>query len=250
MEEGPHTGPGRPGVCEQRCAVLRCAKRGSCAACAEAAGEQSSGDCSLNACPPALLPQIAAGMRGQLYRKGMTGESSEGAPIDPHDPDLVAYWNFDEGEGYKVADGTGRGHDLVITSPPRWEVSPAGAAGVGPAGCCGGAAGPWNLPTLQKLKLLFRELLLFLTCMGSCMTSPLHPHPPPPSPQVVRWLAVCGNGVVEGLEECDDGGNEDGNGCSHDCKVGAAAASDSLAHSWVSHLCFSFQYRCAAVALS
>ena len=68
-------------------------------------------------------------MRGNLYRKGMTGESSEGAPVDPHDPDLVAYWNFDEGEGYTVKDGTRHGHDLVATSPPRWEVrGPAGAA--------------------------------------------------------------------------------------------------------------------------
>ena len=41
----------------------------------------------------------------------------------------------------------------------------------------------------------------------------------PPFRQVVRWLSVCGNGKVEGLEECDDGGNEDGNGCSHDCRV-------------------------------
>jgi cysteine-rich repeat protein len=29
---------------------------------------------------------------------------------------------------------------------------------------------------------------------------------------------VCGNGVVEKGEECDDGGTMDGDGCSHDCK--------------------------------
>lgn len=37
--------------------------------------------------------------------------------------------------------------------------------------------------------------------------------------QVVRWLAECGNGVVEGLEECDVGNTIGGNGCSSDCKV-------------------------------
>jgi cysteine-rich repeat protein len=29
----------------------------------------------------------------------------------------------------------------------------------------------------------------------------------------------CGNGVVSGKEECDDGGNADGDGCSVDCKL-------------------------------
>ena len=39
--------------------------------------------------------------------------------------------------------------------------------------------------------------------------------------QVVRWLAECGNGVVEGFEECDVGSTVGGNGCSSDCKVEA-----------------------------
>lgn len=37
------------------------------------------------------------------------------------------------------------------------------------------------------------------------------PPPPPPPP-------VCGNGKIEGEEECDDGNNVDGDGCSKDCK--------------------------------
>ncbi len=37
--------------------------------------------------------------------------------------------------------------------------------------------------------------------------------------QVVKWLSVCGNGIVEGTEECDDGDTDDGDGCSAQCKV-------------------------------
>lgn len=103
--------------------------------------------------------QIAAGMRAALTTKGHTGGrgGSSGAAIDPKDPDLVAYWNFDEGKGYTIRDVTGRGHNLMATQPTLWEV--------------------------------------------------------------VRWLAVCGNGVLEPGEECDDGHTIDGDGCSSECKV-------------------------------
>ena len=37
--------------------------------------------------------------------------------------------------------------------------------------------------------------------------------------QVVRWLTECGNGIVEGEEQCDDGNQESGDGCSPVCKV-------------------------------
>lgn len=102
-------------------------------------------------------PQIVDGLRSNLFRKGMTGEKFDAPAVDPQDPDLVAYWTFDEGAGYTVKDITGRGHDLLAAEPPRWEV--------------------------------------------------------------VRWLSVCGNGVVEGLEECDDGDLADGDGCSSECRV-------------------------------
>ncbi|PRW20453.1 concanavalin A-like lectin glucanase [Chlorella sorokiniana] len=61
--------------------------------------------------------------------------------------------------------------------------------------------------------------------------------------EVVRWLSVCGNGVLEGLEECDDGNTSDGDGCSAACMpaagrlaltaaaVAAAAAAWSAKHS-------------------
>lgn len=42
-----------------------------------------------------------------------------------------------------------------------------------------------------------------------------------PNWEVVRWLSTCGNGVVEGGEQCDDGDNKDGNGCSSQCKIEA-----------------------------
>ncbi len=37
--------------------------------------------------------------------------------------------------------------------------------------------------------------------------------------QVVRWLSTCGNGAVEGAEECDDGAPKDGDGCDSHCRI-------------------------------
>jgi len=48
------------------------------------------------------------------------GSSHRG--VDKDDPDLVAYWKFDEGAGYVVRDVTGHGHDLYLTEEPRWSV--------------------------------------------------------------------------------------------------------------------------------
>lgn len=111
--------------------------------------------------------EIQQGMHAALYQRGVspTGghmHSDDGdtitKPIDPHHPDLVAYWTFDDVDTpYSVADMTGKGHDLAITKTPKWEV--------------------------------------------------------------VRALAVCGNGILEGLEECDDGDVTSGNGCSAQCTV-------------------------------
>lgn len=37
--------------------------------------------------------------------------------------------------------------------------------------------------------------------------------------QVVRWLSLCSDGVIEGVEECDDGNAINGDGCSDSCLV-------------------------------
>lgn len=34
----------------------------------------------------------------------------------------MAYWKFDEGQGYVVKDATGKGHDLMMMEEPSWEV--------------------------------------------------------------------------------------------------------------------------------
>jgi cysteine-rich repeat protein len=39
--------------------------------------------------------------------------------------------------------------------------------------------------------------------------------------------SVCGNGVLEGSEECDDGNSEDGDGCSKACKSESAGPADT-----------------------
>lgn len=41
---------------------------------------------------------------------------------------------------------------------------------------------------------------------------------------VVPWLAMCGDGWVQGLEECDDGDTKDGDGCSHNVSRAPSAA--------------------------
>lgn len=45
--------------------------------------------------------------------------------MDANHPDLVAYWNFDEGGGFTVGDATRHGHDLLMTEKPDWVVSEA-----------------------------------------------------------------------------------------------------------------------------
>ena len=101
--------------------------------------------------------EIRGAMKSHLADKSITGDSDKGHAVDPKDKDLVAYYNFDEGDGYKIHDLTGRGNDLIVTQRPVWEV--------------------------------------------------------------VEFFSVCGNGVLEGLEECDTGDLDSGKGCSKSCKV-------------------------------
>ncbi|HEV3029600.1 MAG TPA: LamG-like jellyroll fold domain-containing protein, partial [Planctomycetota bacterium] len=44
-------------------------------------------------------------------------ETPEGLPLDP---DLVAWWTFEEGGGDQVLDVTGRGHDAKVVGPVKW----------------------------------------------------------------------------------------------------------------------------------
>ena len=63
------------------------------------------------------------GMGTALQRIGQNPEGTVGNGVSNDDPNLVAYWTFDEGRGYVVHDVTKRGHDLYLTSEPHWEVS-------------------------------------------------------------------------------------------------------------------------------
>lgn len=57
----------------------------------------------------------------------------EAEAVSKDDPDLVAYWTFDEGEGYLIKDVSNHGHDLLLTSEPRWQASLVAASLPGPA---------------------------------------------------------------------------------------------------------------------
>ncbi|CAD7701100.1 unnamed protein product [Ostreobium quekettii] len=97
----------------------------------------------------------------QIY-KGMVADTERGAGlennfIDPKDENLVAYWKFDEGNGYNVKDVTDNKHTLRMTQEPKWKV--------------------------------------------------------------VRWLSTCGDKLLEGTEQCDDGNRKGGDGCSSTCEV-------------------------------
>ena len=58
-----------------------------------------------------------------LHRTGTSGGHFNDPSIKLNDPDLVAYWNFDEGQGYQVKDQTSNGHHLHAANAPQWQVS-------------------------------------------------------------------------------------------------------------------------------
>ena len=66
--------------------------------------------------------EIRTAMKSHLAGKAITGDPDRGRAVDPKDKDLVAYYNFDEGAGYRIHDLTGRGNDLIVTQRPVWEV--------------------------------------------------------------------------------------------------------------------------------
>ena len=58
-----------------------------------------------------------------MHRSGSGGSDFTGdSGVSVDDSNLVAYWKFDEGEGYVIKDATGHGHDLHATSIPHWQV--------------------------------------------------------------------------------------------------------------------------------
>ncbi len=75
-----------------------------------------------------------------LQRIGQNPTGNTGSGIRNDDPDLVAYWTFDEGKGYVVHDATKRGHDLYLTNEPHWEVCHLPSQQTGRFGCLQRAA--------------------------------------------------------------------------------------------------------------
>jgi hypothetical protein len=61
-------------------------------------------------------------------------EVKEASPVDP---DLVAWWGFEEGGGNQVVDLTGKGHDAKVSGPVQWAEGKIGGGmrflGPGPA---------------------------------------------------------------------------------------------------------------------
>ena len=63
------------------------------------------------------------GMKTAMHRTGTGGSNfTGGSGVNLDDSTLVAYWAFDEGQGYVIKDVTGHGHDLHATSIPHWQV--------------------------------------------------------------------------------------------------------------------------------
>lgn len=62
-------------------------------------------------------------MKTAMHRTGTGGSNfTGGSGVNLDDSSLVAYWAFDEGQGYVIKDVTGHGHDLHATSIPHWQV--------------------------------------------------------------------------------------------------------------------------------
>ena len=71
-------------------------------------------------CPPGLQ-----GMKTALHADGAAEVRPQQEAVSKEDPNLVAWWDFEEGEGYLVKDITGHGHDLHLLQEPRWQVGVA-----------------------------------------------------------------------------------------------------------------------------
>ncbi len=76
--------------------------------------------CKTPPCPPGLQ-----GMKTALHADGAAEVKQQQEAVSKDDRNLVAWWDFEEGEGYLVKDITGHGHDLHLLQEPRWQVGVA-----------------------------------------------------------------------------------------------------------------------------
>ena len=76
-------------------------------------------------------------MKTALHADGIAEVRQQQEAVSKEDRNLLAWWDFEEGEGYLVKDITGHGHDLNLLQEPRWQV------GVAVRSCFGS-----NLPCL------------------------------------------------------------------------------------------------------
>lgn len=67
---------------------------------------------------------LLQGMSTALHRSGLGGTdfNQTDKSIRGH-KDLVAYWDFEDGPGYKLKDVTGHDHDLNALAETRWQVT-------------------------------------------------------------------------------------------------------------------------------
>lgn len=66
-------------------------------------------------------------MRTALHRSGLgLSEFSQANRDFTGHKDLVAYWAFEDGPGFRVKDVTGRGHDLYALAETEWQASLSG----------------------------------------------------------------------------------------------------------------------------
>ncbi len=76
----------------------------------------------------------AAPVEAELKELEKDREVQDAPPVDP---DLVAWWGFEEGGGERVIDLTGKGHDAKISGPVQWTEGKIGGGlrfpGPGPA---------------------------------------------------------------------------------------------------------------------
>ena len=83
----------------------------------------SSSPCTTSCWENSTCGGLAQGIASDLKRTETNPQPADADRISHDNPDLVAYWTFEEGSGYVVRDVSDKGHDLHIQQPPQWRVS-------------------------------------------------------------------------------------------------------------------------------